>query len=590
MVTGMQNRLVAKVLREIADLLEIEGEEAGKAATYRRAAWSIESLPRDVAVIRREGGLLAIPGVGPKLAKKIEEILDTGTCSLKERLQSRIPGGVVDLMEVPGIGPRTAGMLYRALGIRGPDDLERALLEGRLRTLPGFGEKREKAIRDGLAQFREGSSRFLLGSVLPWAKRWLGEVRSLPTVIRAEIAGSVRRGRETVGDLDIVVAAGDAARVLAAIPALSGVERVIHAAGNHARVLLEAHLHVDFIVTEPALFPYALLFATGSLGHVKRLQALARQKGMVLTARGLFVRGVFPPFDAGPADEEGIYHALGLSFVPPELREDWGEIEAASEGRDFQLVQLEDIKGDLHLHSTSSDGAESIEEIAMRARARGYSYIAIADHSRSLAVARGLSIDRLLEQGERIARLNRELAPFRILWGAEVDILKDGSLDYPDEVLERLDLVIASVHSVFNMDREAMTRRIINVIRNRHVDVIGHLTGRLIGRRRPYDLDMDAILREASLAGTAMEINSSPDRLDLCDRHARMAGDHGVPVVISTDSHAPESLDDMVLGVMTARRGWLTKGDVLNARPLEGLMEHLKGRSPAGDPGPGGLR
>ncbi len=586
----MRNRQVADVLREIADLLEILGPEAAKAPAYRRAAQALENLPRDVDEVRREGRLGDVPGIGPRLLRKVEEILDTGTCAALERLRRQVPAGVLELLQVPGVGPRTAGILFRQLGVASLEDLERAARAGRIRELPGFGARREQAILRGLLFVQESGRRFLLSWGISRAQEVLAAVRGLPGVVRAEAAGSLRRRCQTVGDLDIVVAAERPAEIAERLARLPGAEEVLAAGEARVSVRLAIGMRVDFLVVPPPSFAAALVHFTGSPAHNVRLRALARARGCRLNEYGLFPleEGESPRGDGRPMypeSEESLYRWLGLSFIPPELREDAGEIEAAAAGRLPVLLELGDIRGDLHVHTQWSDGLDSITAMAEAARALGYEYMAVSDHSQSLAVARGLDVGRLREQWDTIARLNERLAPFRILRSAEVDIRKDGTLDYPDEVLAELDLVTASVHTGFRMDRQEMTRRIVSAMRHPHVHIIGHLTGRLLGRREPYEVDLEALLTAARETGTALEINASPDRLDICDLHARMAREAGVRLAICTDAHAVGSLQDMAFGVAVARRAWVGPESVLNALPLPRLLgvlaEKRRGAPPA---------
>ncbi len=566
----MRNKQVAAVLREIADLTEILGDDPGKAAAYRRAAHALEGLGRDVADLRREGRLREIPGVGPNLARKIEEILDTGTCAHREKLRAALPPGVLELLSVPGVGPRTAGALYRTLGVAGLEDLERAARSGRLETLPGLGTRRAAAILAGLEQVRQRERRFLTALLLPVAEELAALVARLPGVERVAVAGSLRRRRETAGDVNLVAAAEDPGALLAGLRGLPGVLEAAQAGERTLAAALEGGVRAAVLAVPGRSFACALAWFTGSPAHNERLRRRAAERGYRLTETGLYpLAGGDPVF---PGSEEELYERLGLAWIPPELREDAGEIEAAEAGRLPSLVTEADIRGDLHLHTTWSDGIDTLREMALAARARGYEYIAVSDHTRSLAVARGLTPERLRQQGEEIAALNRELAPFRILRSAEVDILRDGRLDLPDEVLAELDIVTASVHSAFHLGKEEMTARILAAVRNPHVDIIGHLTGRLIGRRPAYEVDLDAILAAARDTGTALELNASPDRLDVCDRHARLARERGVKVAISTDAHAVSSLADMAMGVATARRGWLEPRDVVNTYPLGDLL------------------
>lgn len=573
----MRNKWVGATLREMADLMEILGEDDLKAPSYRRAAHGVEGFPADVDDLRREGRLREIPGVGPNLAKKITEMLDIGTCELLEHLRQRVPEGVRLLLEVPGIGPRTAGALHRVLGIDGPDELAEAARDGRLLSLPGMGEKKVAAILDSLSRLREIGRRFPAGRLLPLAGLLAEQVGRFPGVAAVHLAGSLRRRAETAGNIDLVVAGYEPAALAAELGRLPGARRLPDVPAGRVSLFLEAGVQVDFAVVPPAALPTALAFWTGSTAHWARLAGLAREQGFRLAAEGLTPLGAGGPLDL--SGEEDLYRRLGLPFIPPELREDGGEVEAALAGRLPQPLEVGHLLGDLHMHTTWSDGADTLEAMALAARDRGYQYIAISEHSRSLAVARGLSMERLREQGEVIGALNRRLYPFRILWSTEVDIMRDGSLDFPDELLAELDFVTASVHTHFRLGREEMTRRIVTACQNPHVDAIGHLTGRLLGRREGYEVDLDAVLEAASAHGTALEINASPDRLDLSAENARLAAGSGVPLVINTDAHAVASLADMEWGAALARRAWVEPRHVLNTLPLDHLLAHLAARS-----------
>lgn len=565
-------RLVAAVFREIADLLEILDVEVYKVPSYRRAAQALEGLGRDLAEVRREGRLLDIPGIGPNLARKVEEILDTGTSALRDRLRAKIPEGLLELLAVPGVGPRTAGLLHRRLGVAGVEDLERALRTGALRSLPGWGERKVQTLEESLRRWQEASHRHLLGTAWWLAREVVAAARRLPGVRAAEVAGSVRRACETVGDVDVVVAA-DSPGVLSALARLPGAEAPGAVVGRRVTVRLGG-VAVEFAVVPPPAFACALFVNTGSRSHVERLRERARSRGWELEEDGLRRIGQ-PEETCQPGSEEEVYRLLGLPWIPPELREDGGEVEAAEEGRLPDLLAPTDVRGDLHVHTEWSDGSASIEEMARAARDLGYEYVAVSDHSRSLRVARGLDPERLRQQAAVIAQLNEELAPFRILHGAEVDIMKDGSLDYPEDVLAGLDVVVASVHSAFRLDREAMTARVLAAVRHPLVHVVGHPTARLLGRRPPVELDLERVLEACAEHGTALELNASPDRLDLAVHHARAAAEAGIPLVINTDAHHVASLADMEPGVHYARRAWLTRRHVLNALPLADLLAAL---------------
>ncbi len=569
---------MAAVFREIGDLLEILDEEVFKVPSYRRAAQSLESLGRDLAEVRREGRLLDIPGIGPNLARKVEEILDTGTSSLRDRLRARVPEGVLELLAVPGIGPRTAGLLHRRLGVAGVEDLERAVRTGLLRTLPGWGERRAGTLEQSLQRWREAGRRHLLGVAWPVAREFLAAVRRLGGVTAAEVAGSVRRACETVGDVDLVVAA-PSPDVIGSLARLGAGARV---AVPGRRVTVElGRLTCDCVVVPPASFASALVVYTGSPAHVERLRRRAASLGWELDEDG-FRRADRPEERWQPDTEEEVYGFLRLPWIPPELREDAGEVEAAEAGRLPDLLAPGDIRGDLHVHTEWSDGVSSLEEMARAARDLGYEYLAVTDHSRSLRVARGLDPERLRQQAAVVARLNAELAPFRILHGAEVDVLKDGSLDYPEEVLRELDFVVASVHSGFRLDRALATERLVAAASHPRVHVLGHLSARILGRRPPMEFDLEPVLEACVRHGTALELNASPDRLDVTAEVARRAAAAGASFVLSTDAHHPESLLDMEAGIRYARRGWLERGRFLNTRSLPALREALRSKSTGG--------
>lgn len=573
----MRPRDVADLLHRLADLVEIAepGEAARRAAAYRRAAQTLENLQPDLPRLRAEGRLTELPGVGPAIARKIEEMLETGTCRLLEDLQRRVPPGVLDLLAVPGIGPRTAGTLFRQLGVDSLPALEEAARAGRLRGLPGFGERREQNLLRELERLRLRAGRIPLGVALPQAAA-LRDALAAAAGVTVAVAGSLRRGRETVKDIDLVAAAerpGEVARVFAALPQVAEVRL---AGDTRVQVALQGGLPCDLRVVAPPAFPAALQYFTGSQAHNVRLRGLARERGLKLNEYGLF------PADAGdgealPLDgEEDLYARLGLDYVPPELREDQGEVEAARAGRLPRLIRLEDVRGDLHLHTDWSDGRASLAEMCAAARDRGYAYVAITDHSPSLAVARGLTADRLRRQLEEIERLRARFPDLVILAGCEVDIRPDGRLDLPDDVLAELDLVIASVHSRLRMGRLEMTARIVAALEHEHVDVLGHPTGRILGYRDPYELDVERVLEVAVETRTVLELNASPERLDLGDAHLRRARELGARFAVSTDAHAPENLDAMAYGILTARRAWLQPVDVINTLPAPELLAFLR--------------
>ena len=568
----MTNREVAEILRQIADMLEIKGEVIYKAMAYRRAADNILNLGRDINEVWREGKLREIPGVGKSLAEKLDELLRTGRLEYYEQLKEEIPPGVVAMLAIPEVGPKTAKLLFEKLGLTSVAEVERAAREGKLRTLPGLGEKSERKILAGIEALHRRSERIPLGTAWPVAQEILAALRQVRGVVQAEAAGSLRRMRATVGDIDLLVASADPEPVMDRFVSLPLVAEVSLRGPTKCTVILQNGLQVDLRVLPPERYGSLLQYFTGSKDHNVALRELALKQGLSLSEYGFKRDGeeILCP------REEDVYHTLGLEWIPPELRENRGEIEAAGRGQLPKLVELGDIQGDLHVHTNWSDGAASLEEMARAARARGYRYLVISDHTKSLGVARGLTPERLRQQRAEIERLNATFSDFRVLQGAEVEIKADGSLDFPDEVLAELDVVIASVHSGLRQERERITARLISAMRNPHVDIIGHPSGRILGQREASAVDMDELLRVAAETGTCLEVNAQPDRLDLDDVHIRRAIEMGVKLAINTDAHGVGGLEVMRYGVATARRGWAEAKDVINTRPLEELLRLIK--------------
>jgi DNA polymerase (family 10) len=569
----MTNKEVAEILRRIADMLEIKGEIVYKALAYRRAADNIEYLGRDIEDVWREGKLLEIPGVGKSLAEKLDELLRTGKMSFYEELKEEIPPGVVSLLQVPEVGPKTAKLVWEKLGITSIQELERAAREGKLRTLPGLGVKSEAKILAGIEAFYRRSERIPLATALPVAKELIKALKeATPHALKVTAAGSLRRMKATIGDIDLLASSHKPEEVIETFTRLPQVAEVSMKGPTKSTVFLHSGLQVDLRVLPPERYGSLLQYFTGSKEHNVALRGLALDMGLSLSEYG-FKRGeeeILCP------EEEDVYHTLGLEWIPPELRENRGEIEAAKEGRLPRLVELGDIRGDLHVHTNWSDGASSIEEIAEAARRRGYQYLVISDHSHGLGIAKGLTPERLKEQRAIIDELNRRWSDFRLLQGAEVEIRADGSLDYPDEILASLDLVIASIHTGLRQERERITARVINAMRNPYVDIIGHPSGRILGQREESAVDMDEVLRVAKETGTILEVNGTPDRLDLDDVYIRRAVEMGVKLAIDSDAHNLYGLDSLEFGVAMARRGWAEPKDVVNTLPLEELLKALK--------------
>ncbi|WFN35639.1 DNA polymerase/3'-5' exonuclease PolX [Methanogenium sp. S4BF] len=559
------NTDIAAMLTEIADILTLRGV-AFKPRAYLRAARAIESLDEEITDIYDRGELETIPGVGSAIAAKITTIMEEGTLPYLDQLREEVPPGLRDLMEIEGIGPKKAHLLYTERGITGIEDLEAAVNGKQVRTIRGFGEQSEKKIAESIRVWKERHTRFLLGYILHDAEAIGKKLQSHPAVMEACLAGSIRRRKETIGDVDILVSTDDPDTVSAFFCSLPERRRVLMQGPKRSTIVLAENLHVDLRVIRQGQFGAALQYFTGSKAHNIRLRQRAIDRGWKLNEYGLTTRDGAEVI--AREREEDIYDALGLAFIPPELRENSGEIEAAAEERLPRLIGYGEVKGDLHVHTRWSDGAHTIREMAEAARERGCEYIAICDHSEGLPVAHGISADAIFKQGKEIADLNREPDGITVLHGIEANIDRDGSLDVRKKVLRDLDFVIGSIHSSFRQPEAEMTERLLTAIHHDHLDMIGHPTGRLIMKRDPYRFDMDTVFEAAAAAHVLMEINAFPTRLDLSDVNCRRAHASGVMMGIGTDAHHMDHLRYLELGIAVARRGWLEKGDVINTRPL----------------------
>lgn len=568
----MKNKLAAEIFRHIAELLEIQGENPFRIRAYLKAAQNLESLSEDIADLAQRSELEKIPGIGKDLAEKIKEIVGTGKLKFYQRLQQDIPEGLTALMSVPGLGPKTAKLLFDKLQIKNIADLEKAVRKHKISTLPGIKEKTEENILQGIALTRQAQEKMSLAEAMSVADGFIQALRKLKETKHIEPAGSLRRRKETVRDVDILVTSRQAKRVMDLFVKLPQVKQVLLQGPTKSSVLTRGNIQVDLRIVQPRSFGAALLYFTGSKEHNIKLRQLAVKRGLKINEYGLFKKDRYV---VGKTEQE-IFKRLKLAYIHPELREDRGEIEAGLKGKLPKVIGLKDIKGDLHVHSQWSDGSYSIEDISKAAQEKGYEYIAICDHSQSIKIAKGLSIERLKRQIDLIHKLNRKLKGMRVLAGSEVDIKGDGSLDYPDAILRELDIVIAAIHTGFKQGQEQLTKRITAAMDNKYVNIISHPSGRLIGRRQAYALDMEAVLQKAAQTATLMEINAFPDRLDLTDINAHRAKQLGVKMAISTDAHMLEQLDFMYLGVTVARRGWLEKKDVVNTFSLEKLWKLLK--------------
>lgn len=566
------NAEIAGVFREIADMLEILGEVVFKAVAYRRVADAVERYPDDVAGLYRAANPPKIPGAGAALEAKLAELAATGQLAYHARLRAQVPDGLLDMLRIPGVGPRTVRLLFDALGIDSVEALRAAAADGQLRGVKGLSARTEQNILAGIARLDSRSQRMLLHEADAAMGEIMDQLRDVPGIAHIEPAGSLRRRRSTIGDLDLLAATAQPAALIEAFDTLPAAARVLSAGTDKSSIVLASGLQVDLMVCQPAAWGTHLVHFTGSRDHNVALRGRALDRGLSLSEKGWKV------VETGEllldATEEAVYGRLDLPWIAPELREGSGEIEAALAGRLPRLVELDDLRGDTHVHSDWTDGVDSIEAMARAARSLGREWIVLTDHSPSLGITRGLSAERVDEQRAEIERLNLELAPFRILHGTEMEIRADGSLDYPDELLARFDLVVASVHTARTQSSEQLTHRTLSAMQNPHVDVIAHPTGRIVNRRDPVTLDWPRVFAAAVASNTMLEINGSP-RLDLDDELARAAAAAGVRLTVASDAHRTEELDQLRYGVSVARRAWLTADQVAGTRPATELLGML---------------
>lgn len=569
------NADIAAALNEIADLLEIEAANPFRVRAYRNAARTVENLPREVGELLAAGeDLTGLPGIGKDLAAKLRELVETGRLRALQKLKREVPESLGELLHLPGLGPKRVHALYHELEIETPKQLYRAARDGRLRELHGFGEKTEQKLLAALEARLGATRRFRHAVAAQYAEPLRDYLAKVRGVEQAIIAGSYRRWRDTVGDIDILVTATEPEAVMERFSAYDEVLQVQSRGTTRSTVTLRCGLQVDLRVMAAESFGAALHYFTGSKAHNIAVRRRAQSRGLKLNEYGVFRSGK----RVAGETEESVFAAVGLPWIPPELRENQGEIEAAEAGELPELVTLEALRGDLHAHTTATDGHAGLEEMAAVARERGLKYLAITEHSRRLTMARGLDPKRLREQGRAIDRLNGRLRGITLLKGIEVDILEDGSLDLPDEVLGELDLVVAAIHGKFDLSRERQTRRILKALANPNVHILAHPGGRLIGEREPYDVDMPRIIRAAKRHGCFLELNAHPERLDLLDTQCRLAKEEGVKVAISSDAHSVQDFAHLRDGIGQARRGWLEPDDVLNARSLTALRKLLRRR------------
>lgn len=568
----MNKHNVRHILEQIAVLLQIKGENQFKIRAYENAARAVEMVDEDLALLVNEQRLHSMKGIGKTLAAQIGELVQTGRLVFYEELRQSIPEGLFDLLRIPGLGPKKVKALYDHLDVATIGELEYACIENRLLDLPGFGKKTQEKILQGIAFVKQHQGQFLFADIYPHAEQILSKIQNHPAVQRAALGGSIRRCKEIIKDIDILVSSDDGNAVADYFIALPDVKSVIGRGETKVSITLTTGMNVDLRIVSDHAFPYALHHFTGSKEHNTAMRHRAKELGYKINEYGLFKDDMCIPVK----DEKEFFAVLGLQYIPPELREDRGEIAAAEQGTISQLIDVSDIKGAFHAHTVYSDGNATLLEMAEAARSRGYQYIGITDHSRSAAYARGLKEKTLLNQLEEIDQLNQRWKDFRIFKGIESDILSDGSLDYPEEILSKFDFIIASVHSHFRMTEQEMTRRLIRAMENPYVTMLGHPTGRLLLAREGYPVNMAEIIDRAAQTDTIIEINASPYRLDLDWRWCKSAKERGVMLSINTDAHAIEELDNVVFGINTARKGWLTAGDVVNTRSLAEVEQLLR--------------
>ena len=577
----MDNKAIAGILYETAALLEIDGQDSFRVRSYRNAAEAIEALPQQISdLIEDPKKVLAVPGIGKGMLANLQHLFKEGTVEVHAELLKKYRPSMLELLKIQGLGPKTIALIWSAYQVSDLDGVEKLAREGKIRELPRMGEKHEQKLLKAIEDYRRIGGRFLLDTAEQLAEKLIAHLLEAPGVEKVTPAGSLRRGRETVGDLDILVTGqacgqGEARQKIAEhLVRFPGLMEIIAQGENKVSFRQRNGMQVDVRLLPPESFGAAMQYFTGSKAHNVALRQRALKMGYTLNEYSLADLKTEKPV-AGATEEE-IYARLKLDYIPPEMRENLGEIDAAAKHELPRLLELSDIRGDVHMHTVETDGRNTIEEMAQAAQARGYQYMAITDHSKNLAFANGLTDERALAHIERIRAVGKQMKGIRILAGIEVDILTDGTLDLSDSVLEKMDIVIASVHSQFAQDRDTMTERLIKAISNPNTSILGHPTGRLLLRRDAYPFDLDAVLKAAAKHKVAMELNAYPDRLDLCDVHLRLAKQHGVKIVINTDSHHTSHMEKIHYGVTQARRAWLTKEDVLNTLPAKDFAEAMK--------------
>jgi len=574
----MNNREIADIFHSIADILEIKAENPFRIRAYRRAAQIIEGLSQSIKDIYINDKLINIPGIGEGIAEKISELIQTGKLKEYEEIKKSVPAGLLEMLNISSVGPKTVALIYKELGITNVEELEKAVKDNKLAKFPGMGEKKEENILRGIKILRETKERIPIYEAELIADKIIKQLREIQAVDKISIAGSLRRRRETIGDIDILVASDKPAQVMDVFTTLPNVKQILAKGNTRSSVRIESGRQIDIRVVQTDSFGTALHYFTGSKAHNIRIRELGIKNNLKINEYGIFKRGKSPEEQdekIGGSKEIDVFKSIGMPYISPEMREDRGEIEAALLNKLPKLVEIENIKGDLHVHSNWSDGTNSIEEMAEAAIKRGYQYIAICDHSKSLKIAKGLDEKQLMERREEIDKLNNKYRNFQILSGIELEIHINGELDFSDDILRSLDVVVAAIHTGFSQDERVNTARIIKAMKNKNVDIIAHPTGRLLGKREGYKIDIPAILKAAGDTGTALEINAFPERLDLADIYLQEAKEKGAKFAINTDAHSISQLDFAKFGVGVARRGWLEKQDVINCLNIDELKKIL---------------
>jgi DNA polymerase (family 10) len=574
----MDNLELARIFSRIADILEIKNENLFKIRAYRRITQVLESLPSDINQLYKEDKIEDIPGVGEGIAEKIKELIETGKLKYYEELKKKVPEGLLEMMNIPEVGPKTVSLLYKKLGVDSMEKLKKVASEGKIRDLPGMGEKTEENILKGIELVRKREERIPLQEALFLAEKITKPLEKLKEVKRISLAGSLRRMRETIGDIDILLVSNNPKKVMEKFTSLKIVKEVLSKGDTKSSILMHGGRQVDLRVVPKESFGSALHYFTGSKSHNIKIRELGIKKGLKINEYGVFTRTKRKEEMIAGKEEKDVFKSVGLPFIPVELREDRGEIEAGLNNKLPELITVKDIKGDLHVHSKWSDGNNTIEEMAKAAKSRGYEYIGISDHSQSLRVAGGVQEKDFLKRIEEIKEADKKISGIKILAGSEVDIDSEGNLDYPNKLLKELDFVIAAIHTGFKQTKEKLTKRIIRAMESRYADIIAHPTGRLLGEREAYELDFEEIFKIAKTTGAILEINAFPNRMDLNDINARTAKEEGIKLIINTDSHHTMQLDWIKFGIAVARRAWLEKKDIVNTYPLEKLLKSLKKR------------